>query len=173
MVIPANKKLSFKRSPRGSRLPGRVTPILLSVSLRASLGPLKRLSPHMHFGKGAKQPKNVQQPENDRNDYHAIQNGLDGPLHGNEAIHQPQENTHYDENFQQLKQRHDLSTFLVSRANASRPPGGVALISVFENVWFSTRGPPSGFTGTHERRMPMRWMWSLRLASFETGSAAI
>ena len=29
-------------------------------------------------------------------------NTLDGSLHGNEAVHQPQEDTHHDENFQQL-----------------------------------------------------------------------
>jgi len=27
---------------------------------------------------------------------------IDGSLHGNETIHQPQEDTHHDENFEQL-----------------------------------------------------------------------
>jgi hypothetical protein len=49
------------------------------------------------------EPKNVQDPQNDGNHYDAIQDRLDGPLHGNEAIHQPEEDAHYDENFQKLK----------------------------------------------------------------------
>jgi hypothetical protein len=53
-------------------------------------------------GKGMKQPKNIQDPQNHRNNHDAVQNGLDGSLHGNETIHQPQEDTHHDQNFQQL-----------------------------------------------------------------------
>jgi hypothetical protein len=48
------------------------------------------------------QPKNIQQPQNDRNDHDAIEDGFDRSLHGDEAIHQPQEDTYHDENFQQL-----------------------------------------------------------------------
>jgi len=50
-----------------------------------------------------KQSKNIQDPQNYSNNHDAVQNGLDGPLHWNEAIDQPQENTHHDENFQDLK----------------------------------------------------------------------
>ena len=49
-----------------------------------------------------KQPKNIQQPQHYSNDNDAVQTRLDGSLHWNEAIDQPQENTHNDENFQQL-----------------------------------------------------------------------
>ena len=48
------------------------------------------------------QPSNIKDPQNHGNDHDAVQNRLDGSLHGNEAIHQPQEDTHHDENFQQL-----------------------------------------------------------------------
>jgi hypothetical protein len=37
-----------------------------------------------------KQSENVQQPKNDGNYDDAIQNGFDGSLHGDKAIHQPQ-----------------------------------------------------------------------------------
>jgi hypothetical protein len=60
------------------------------------------LRSNVHAGKGVKEPENIQEPQNYGNDHDAVQNGLDGPLHGNEAIHQPQEDTHHDQNFQQL-----------------------------------------------------------------------
>jgi hypothetical protein len=56
----------------------------------------------MDAGKGMKQPENIQQPQDDCNDHDAIEDGLDGALHGNEAIHKPQEDSYHDENFQQL-----------------------------------------------------------------------
>jgi hypothetical protein len=58
--------------------------------------------PNVDAGEGMKQPENIQQPQDNRNDHDAIQNGLDRSLHGDEAIYQPQEDTHHDENFQQL-----------------------------------------------------------------------
>ncbi len=64
--------------------------------------------PNMNARQRMEQPENIQQPQDDCNDYDAIQNGLDRALHGDEAIHQPQEDTHHDDNFQYLNQRHDL-----------------------------------------------------------------
>ena len=58
--------------------------------------------PNPNRGKRMKQPKNIQQPQHYSNDNDAVQNRLDGSLHWNEVIDQPQENTHNDENFQQL-----------------------------------------------------------------------
>jgi hypothetical protein len=55
---------------------------------------------NVNAGKGMKQPKDIQQPQDDRNDNDAIQNGLDRSLHGNEAIHQPQQDANYNEYFQ-------------------------------------------------------------------------
>jgi len=49
-----------------------------------------------------KQTENIQEPQNYGDNHDAVQNGLDGSLHGNEAIHQPQKNPHHDENFQEL-----------------------------------------------------------------------
>ena len=53
-------------------------------------------------GKRMKQTENIQEPQNYGDNHDAVQNGLDGSLHGNEAIHQPQKNPHHDENFQEL-----------------------------------------------------------------------
>jgi hypothetical protein len=46
------------------------------------------------------QPGNIQDPQNDGYDHDAVENRLDSSLHGNESIHQPQENTDNDQNFQ-------------------------------------------------------------------------
>ena len=35
--------------------------------------------------------KNIHQPQNYRDDYNAIQNGLDGSLHWDESVYQPEE----------------------------------------------------------------------------------
>jgi hypothetical protein len=56
----------------------------------------------MNVSKGMKQPENIQQPQDDCNDHDAIEDGLNRALHGDEAIHEPQEDTHHDENFEQL-----------------------------------------------------------------------
>lgn len=55
-----------------------------------------------------KEPEDIQDPENDGNDDNAVQDGLDRGLHGEEAIDQPQQNAHHDENFYQLNQGHDF-----------------------------------------------------------------
>ena len=68
--------------------------------------------PNMHAGQGVKQTKNVQEPQHDGYDHDAIQNGLDGRLHGNKAIDQPQENADHDQNFEKLNQRHFRLPFL-------------------------------------------------------------
>jgi hypothetical protein len=60
------------------------------------------LAANVNTGQGVKQSKNIQQPQNDGDDYHAVQDGLDLSLHGDEAIHQPQEDTYYDQNFEEL-----------------------------------------------------------------------
>jgi hypothetical protein len=60
------------------------------------------LSSNVNSGKRIKQAKDVEDPENHGDDHDTIQNRLDSSLHGNEAIHQPQEDTHHDQNFEEL-----------------------------------------------------------------------
>lgn len=47
----------------------------------------------MHIGKSmeVKDPENTQEPQNRRNNDDSIQDGLDIRLHGDEAVHQPQQ----------------------------------------------------------------------------------
>jgi len=55
-----------------------------------------------------KKSEDVQEPQ-DHADYHdGIQDRLDRPLHRDKVIDQPEQNTHYDQNQQQLKYRHRL-----------------------------------------------------------------
>jgi hypothetical protein len=49
-----------------------------------------------------KQPEYIQEPQNHCDDYDTVQNRFNGSLHGNEAVHEPQKNTHHDENFKEL-----------------------------------------------------------------------
>jgi hypothetical protein len=70
--------------------------------LHHPLHPHHRLRTNVDSGKGIKESKNIQDPQNHGNDHDAVQDRFDGSLHGNEAIHQPQEDTHHDENFEQL-----------------------------------------------------------------------
>jgi len=52
------------------------------------------------------QSKDVQEPQDNGEDHDAVQNRLDGCLHRNEPIHEPQKHADYDENFDQLNERH-------------------------------------------------------------------
>jgi hypothetical protein len=53
--------------------------------------------------KGMEKSKHVQQPQNHGNHYHAVQDRLDRGLHGNKTVHQPQKDTHHNENFQEFE----------------------------------------------------------------------
>jgi hypothetical protein len=44
------------------------------------------------------QSKYIQEPEHHTDDYDGIQDRLDAARHGDEAIHQPQQNANYDQN---------------------------------------------------------------------------
>jgi len=44
-----------------------------------------------------KQSKYIQEPQHDDNDYDSVQDRLDTACHGDETIHQPQEDAHYDQ----------------------------------------------------------------------------
>jgi hypothetical protein len=51
-----------------------------------------------NIGEGMKKPEHVEKPQ-DHGDYNdGIQDRLDRPLHRDESIDQPQQNTHYDQN---------------------------------------------------------------------------
>jgi hypothetical protein len=79
-----------------------LTLALLRLPVVRELGLCHFSCSNMDPGKRMEQPKHVQQPHNDGNHHDAIQDWLNGGLHWDEAIYQPQKNPHHDQNFQQL-----------------------------------------------------------------------
>jgi hypothetical protein len=57
------------------------------------------------------QPKYIEEPEHDANDHDRVQDGLDTACHGNKAIHQPQEDAHDDQGYENLNERHSFLPF--------------------------------------------------------------
>jgi hypothetical protein len=49
------------------------------------------------------QPRDIEQPQNDCDYHYRVKDGLDGSLHWNKAIHQPQKDTNDDQNLDKLK----------------------------------------------------------------------
>jgi hypothetical protein len=47
--------------------------------------------------------ENIQKPQDHDNYDDGIQDGLDRPLHGYKAVHEPQQNSNYDKNHHYLK----------------------------------------------------------------------
>jgi hypothetical protein len=66
--------------------------------------PLKGISafPNAHPGDGMKESKNIQEPQDHANHHNGVQNRLDGRCHWDEAIHQPQKDSHHDQDFHYL-----------------------------------------------------------------------
>ena len=48
-------------------------------------------------GEGVEQSKYIQEPQHHSDDYNGVQDRLDTSGHGDETIHQPQEDTHDDQ----------------------------------------------------------------------------
>jgi hypothetical protein len=54
------------------------------------------LSPNADTREGMKQSKYIQEPQHHADDHNRVQDRLDAACHGDETIHQPQEDAHYD-----------------------------------------------------------------------------
>jgi hypothetical protein len=61
------------------------------------------LRPNANIGEGMEKSENVEKPQDYADHHDGIQDRLDRPLHRDEVIDQPQQNTYYDQNHQQLK----------------------------------------------------------------------
>jgi hypothetical protein len=55
------------------------------------------LRPDANIGEGMKKSENVEEPQDHADHHDRIQDRLDCPLHRDEVIDQPQQNTHYDQ----------------------------------------------------------------------------
>jgi hypothetical protein len=58
------------------------------------------LRPNANIGKGMKKSENIQKPQDNTDHHDGIQDRFDRPLHGDEVVDEPQQNTHDDENHQ-------------------------------------------------------------------------
>jgi hypothetical protein len=68
-----------------------------------------------------KHSKNIQQPQNDANHDDRVQNGLDASRHGNETIHEPEQNPDYDQDDHKLNEGHDgFFSFFARRRSSAR-----------------------------------------------------
>jgi hypothetical protein len=78
------------------------------------------------------QPEYVQEPKHDHNNHHRVQNGLDASGHGDKAIHEPEQNSNYDEYGYKVNQGHDrFASFFASR-RPDIPKVGLASVFVRE-----------------------------------------
>jgi hypothetical protein len=55
------------------------------------------LRTYMDTREGMKKAKNVEEPQDHSNNDDGVQDGFDTVCHGDETIHQPQEDAHYDQ----------------------------------------------------------------------------
>jgi hypothetical protein len=61
------------------------------------------LRPDVHAGERTEKSKNVHKPQNRGDHHHRVQDGLDRSLHWYEAVDQPKQNTHHEQNLYYLK----------------------------------------------------------------------
>jgi hypothetical protein len=54
------------------------------------------------IGDAMKQSKHIQKPKHHGDDHDCIQDGLNRSLHWYEAVDEPKQNTHHDQNYQDL-----------------------------------------------------------------------
>src|SRR5579859_2864332 len=58
--------------------------------------------PHVDPGDGMHNSKNIQEPQDHKNDHHGIQDRLDGTGHRDKAVDEPEKNTHYNQSDQNI-----------------------------------------------------------------------
>jgi hypothetical protein len=59
-------------------------------------------TPNVHPGNGMQNAKNIQEPQGQANHHDRVQKRLNGLLHGDEPVHQPEQKTHHDNDNQYL-----------------------------------------------------------------------
>jgi hypothetical protein len=63
------------------------------------------------------QSKYVQEPQNDDDHHDGVQDGFDTASHGDETVHQPQQDTDYDQGNKNLNERHDVFASFFARGH--------------------------------------------------------
>jgi hypothetical protein len=60
---------------------------------------------------GVEQTKYIKEPEHDADDHESVQDRLDTARHRDETIHQPKQDAHYDQGYENLHKRHSFLPF--------------------------------------------------------------
>lgn len=63
---------------------------------------LRQLLPHMDTGELTENSKNAQEPQDNGNDHDGIQDHLYGTRHRDESVDEPEKNTNYDKDHNDL-----------------------------------------------------------------------
>ena len=63
---------------------------------------------NVYAAQAVKEAEDIEEPEHHGDDDHAIENRLDVALHGDEAIHKPEQNAHDDERDYEIDKWHTV-----------------------------------------------------------------
>ena len=80
------------------------------------------------------QAKYVKEPEHDADDHDSVQDRLDTACHRDETIHQPKQDAHYDQGYENLHKRHSFLPFLRCETFPRRAEGLLLALSGAENA---------------------------------------
>jgi hypothetical protein len=110
------------------------------------------------------QPKYIQEPEHHYDDDDGVQDRLDASRHGDETIHQPQQNANYDQDRYKVNQRHDRFVSFLAR----RHPASLVVDPCFR---FGPRADATLWSGVEPGisgwfRLKLRFCFSLRSFCF-------
>ena len=67
-----------------------------------------------------KQSKNIEEPQDDANNHDCVQDGFDAARHGDETIHQPKQDAHNDQGYENFHERHSFLPFCLCRETLPR-----------------------------------------------------
>jgi hypothetical protein len=98
-----------------------------------------RLLPHANARQRVEQSKYIEEPQHHADDDDCVQDRLNAARHGYETIHQPQQNAHYDQGYENLNERHTFFTFLSVLLDTSAGIPGVANV-LFDFLSYAGRG---------------------------------
>ena len=74
---------------------------------------LSMLGPDLELRDIVEETEYIHKPQNHDNDDNRVENAFDGPLHGNEAVDQPKQNSDDEQRDDNIDQRHfDISLYL-------------------------------------------------------------
>jgi hypothetical protein len=102
-----------------------------------------RWSSNTDTREGVEQTKYVKEPEHDADDHDSVQDRLDTACHRDETIHQPKQDTYYDQGYENFDQRHSFLPFLRCETVPRRAEGLLLALPGSENAFYWLRSTKS------------------------------